>query len=208
MCGVLLNSMYGTKDTAANLMAIVMNALQNFKFEIEKDQLGLVQTRRDRDITLFRDGDDLVILAQGDDLEWFGRHAEFFHVKRRLNEGSKWRRLGDARNFRIMCMRSNSLARRQDQLVLHTVQAISRWVNSTPAASGVEMEKRRGRHLLGRPQVDPVVSCSDCGAASNDDASSHRKIKRRVSDFARYVNSFSMTRMTKDHGCGDGGLQQ
>ena len=71
MCGVLLNSMYGTKDTAANLMAIVMNTLQNFKFEIEKDQLVLVQTRRDRDITLFRDGDDLVILAQDDDLEWF-----------------------------------------------------------------------------------------------------------------------------------------
>ena len=70
MCGVFLNSMYGTKDTAATLMAM-MNTLQNFTFEIEKAQLVLVQTRRERDITLFRNGDDLVILAQGDDLEWF-----------------------------------------------------------------------------------------------------------------------------------------
>ena len=49
MYGVLLNSMYGTKDTAANLMAIVMNTLQNLKFEIEKDQLVLVQTRREKE---------------------------------------------------------------------------------------------------------------------------------------------------------------
>ena len=71
MCGDFLNSMYGTKDTAATLMAIIMGTLQNFTFEIEKVQLALVQTRRERDITLFRNGDDLVILAQGDDLEWF-----------------------------------------------------------------------------------------------------------------------------------------
>ena len=44
ICGFLLNSMNGTTDTAANLMAIVMNTLQNFKCEIEKVQLVLVQT--------------------------------------------------------------------------------------------------------------------------------------------------------------------
>ena len=49
MCGFLLNSMYGTKDTATNLMAIVMNTLQNLKFEIEKPQLVLVQTQKEQE---------------------------------------------------------------------------------------------------------------------------------------------------------------
>ena len=84
--------------------------------------------------------------------------------------------------------------------------AILRWVNSTPPA------RRWKRGVDGICWEDRIrsdgSSCSVYGAARNDDASSLRKIKRRVSDFARYDNSFSMTRLTKDHGCGEEGLQQ
>ena len=41
----------------------------NRDIEIEKAQLEFVQNQRVRDITLSRDGDDLVILADGDYLE-------------------------------------------------------------------------------------------------------------------------------------------
>ena len=209
----------------------------NRDVEVEKAQLECVQNQRERDIMLSRDGDDLVILAEAGRLGvirfWWGliqtnltwrkslcwiasrgtsrrwpvchsltvehnpRHAKVVievlnstSVKRTLNEGCKWRRLGDARSLRMMWMRST----------------ISRWVNSTPAA------RRWKRGVDGICWEDRIwsdgSSCSDYGAARNDDASSHRKIKRRVSDLARYDNSFSMTRMTKDHGCDEGGLQQ
>ena len=97
-------------------------------------------------------------------------------------------------------MRSNSLARRQDQLVFaHRPSDFEvGQLNISSQRSG-DGEAAWTAFAGKTTNGSSGTSCSDHGAANNDNTSSHRKIKRRVSDFARYSNSFSMTRMTKDH---------
>ena len=62
-----------TRDAAANFAAIVMDALTNMKFEAGNFS-PCVQTRQQ----LFYHGDDFVILADENDLQWFAQE---------LNEG-------------------------------------------------------------------------------------------------------------------------
>ena len=88
-----------------------------------------------------------------------------------------------------------------DQSWLCTIQGISRWVNSTPAVSGVEMGKPRGRHLLRRRQMIQWYVMHRL-------RDRRRRRRKQSSQDQATSQRFCAVRQQFEHGCDDGRLQQ
>eukprot|EP00959_Pyramimonas_sp_CCMP1952_P248416 5192539-Pyramimonas_sp.AAC.1 len=69
-CALLLKSMYGTRDAAANFADKVMEVLSDMGFKIGVF-CPCLRRREEKDILLFYHGDDFVSEGEGDSLEWF-----------------------------------------------------------------------------------------------------------------------------------------
>ena len=65
----MLKSLHGTEDAAANFAAIVMYTLTNMKFEVGTFNPCLCRHAS----RLFYHGDDVVLLADENDLQWFAK---------------------------------------------------------------------------------------------------------------------------------------
>ena len=71
LCALLLN-VYGTRDAAANFAAVVMNTLTSMTVEVGKFNPCLCRLAS-KDIRLSYHGDDFVIMAEENDLQWFAK---------------------------------------------------------------------------------------------------------------------------------------
>ena len=67
-CALLLQNMYGTRDAAANVADMVMDALSKMDFEIGTFNPCL-RVHKTRGIRLFYHGDDFVFLAAEEHLQ-------------------------------------------------------------------------------------------------------------------------------------------
>ena len=69
-CGLLIKSIDGTRDLVANFAAIVMDTLTNMNVKVGQ-LIPCWCKHASKDIRLFHHGDDFVLLADENDIQWF-----------------------------------------------------------------------------------------------------------------------------------------
>ena len=80
MCGKLLKAMYGTRDAAQNWECAYTEFLEGIGF-VRGIATPCVFHNRERDVYLVVHGDDFIVLASEEQLNWFREIGKRFEVK-------------------------------------------------------------------------------------------------------------------------------